>query len=488
MGHEERFYDLIEASRYVVKQVGKWWRYDEAITLMSDRAQSSLTYGAGAFIDGGNIKPEGNNKISVVEALDVIKEHIRALTEQNLEKNVGRPIDYQESLGGHYLIDIAYELKLLIQKVYSVLVDYEQFYAVEYRRIYGQYGFDLADIFISFLKTINNSNYLKGTGWEIKAELASRLVERYVEPSQALANEAHELAKLQQEKLKNTLGEVEALSRQAREEFFQMSGEQDLEFKRRANELADKLEEVYQKQVDDLQEKARNLEIMVQGRASEMKKALDRRRQELLEEQEKFFSSHSEKYDERIRSDLAIQQEIIGDGFKSILAAYDEKVSFTEPVKRWRSVAWWNIGSSVLLGIIFLVISGAGIYGYYTLIKDMPNQPHELLDMKTVKSVALLFFLSAAYFYLVRTIVKMLFSTLHLARDAREREALTHVYLGLLGNNRDNFDENSRDIVYQALFSRSNTGLLGDDSSPTMPFVSVADASRMVSAASRLKN
>lgn len=66
--------------------------------------------------------------------------------------------------------------------------------------------------------------------------------------------------------------------------------------------------------------------------------------------------------------------------------------------------------------------------------------------------------------------MKYMFSNFHLARDAEEREKLTYLYVSLL--NKGDFSEDERKIVLQALFSRSDTGLLKEDSSPTMPGIS----------------
>ena len=52
-------------------------------------------------------------------------------------------------------------------------------------------------------------------------------------------------------------------------------------------------------------------------------------------------------------------------------------------------------------------------------------------------------------------------------RNAEESEKLTYFYLSLLSENR--VDESSRDIILQALFSRTETGLLAGDSTPSMP-------------------
>jgi hypothetical protein len=52
-------------------------------------------------------------------------------------------------------------------------------------------------------------------------------------------------------------------------------------------------------------------------------------------------------------------------------------------------------------------------------------------------------------------------------RDAEEREQLTYLYLSL--SIEAVIDEGSREIVLQALFSRSETGLLINEHGPTMP-------------------
>ena len=70
----------------------------------------------------------------------------------------------------------------------------------------------------------------------------------------------------------------------------------------------------------------------------------------------------------------------------------------------------------------------------------------------------------------------MTFSSFHLMRDAEEREQLTHLYLNLRDGKDD--DPESRKIILQALFSRSDTGLLAGDHSPTMP--TVQDAIKII--------
>lgn len=67
----------------------------------------------------------------------------------------------------------------------------------------------------------------------------------------------------------------------------------------------------------------------------------------------------------------------------------------------------------------------------------------------------------------IRALNKVAFSSFHLARDSEEREQLTYVYLALIKDNA--VDEKDKNLILQSLFSRAETGLLKDDSGPTMP-------------------
>lgn len=67
----------------------------------------------------------------------------------------------------------------------------------------------------------------------------------------------------------------------------------------------------------------------------------------------------------------------------------------------------------------------------------------------------------------IRMLSKLMFSSFHLSRDAEERQQLTHVYLALIKDAK--IDKEERQLIMQSLFSRADTGLLKEDSAPTMP-------------------
>ncbi len=69
----------------------------------------------------------------------------------------------------------------------------------------------------------------------------------------------------------------------------------------------------------------------------------------------------------------------------------------------------------------------------------------------------------------IRSVNKIAFSSFHLARDAQERHHLTHVYLALVAEKDVDIKDEDRQLILQSLFSRSESGLLRQDSSPSMP-------------------
>ncbi|SHG99352.1 DUF6161 domain-containing protein [Flavobacterium johnsoniae] len=69
--------------------------------------------------------------------------------------------------------------------------------------------------------------------------------------------------------------------------------------------------------------------------------------------------------------------------------------------------------------------------------------------------------------FCIKAISKVMFSSFHLARDSEERHTLTYFYLSLLKESE--IDPEEKKLIMQSLFSRADTGLLKEDSSPTMP-------------------
>lgn len=172
----------------------------------------------------------------------------------------------------------------------------------------------------------------------------------------------------------------------------------------------------------------------------------------------KSINSFKEFFD-KAQEDAESMKEIFRDGLR-----------FAGPVKYWRkralemkkNGAWWIkwFSGSVLL-------AASSIFLLLWLVPDSMTLSLFNGDPAAIKWTLLFITFLSFLAYGVRTFAKLTFSSYHLARDAEEREQLTHIYLALKKDS--NVEEEDRLVILQALFSRAETGLLKDDAAPTMP-------------------
>ncbi len=146
---------------------------------------------------------------------------------------------------------------------------------------------------------------------------------------------------------------------------------------------------------------------------------------------------------------------------------YEEKLRLSEPADYWKKMSTSYNKKGIVWLIISATISVATIAGLVLLIINTPNLFEEnsyWLDL--VKDTTLLTIITSIAIYTLRIAIKLAMSSFHLSRDAREREQLSYFYLSLMKTNA--VSEKERALIINALFSRSDTGLLKGDSAPTM--------------------
>lgn len=150
---------------------------------------------------------------------------------------------------------------------------------------------------------------------------------------------------------------------------------------------------------------------------------------------------------------------------------YAEKLKLKKPAEYWAKAAkrYGLQGSLWAVAIIAAVVVGL-IYFREFFISWLDGK-HLPLQLNSLQGVVLFGSIAAVYAFLLKTLSRLTFSAFHLMRDAEEREQLTYLYLSL--SNESVIDEKSRDIVLQALFSRTETGLLAQEHGPTMPGIDV---------------
>lgn len=160
---------------------------------------------------------------------------------------------------------------------------------------------------------------------------------------------------------------------------------------------------------------------------------------------------------------------------------YEEKLKLKAPAEYWdklredyeiKGKTWraWAIGTSIFLTMMLIGI----LYKIPESLKIDVNK----FKFEDLRATIILTVIISVGVYMLRLFVKLSLSAYHLARDAKERYQLTYVYLSLL--NEGKVSEAERNIVFQALFSRADTGLLKGDSSPTLPDGMVQQIAKLI--------
>jgi hypothetical protein len=154
---------------------------------------------------------------------------------------------------------------------------------------------------------------------------------------------------------------------------------------------------------------------------------------------------------------------------------YEEKLRLEKPAEYWskRAILLKKEGWKAIQWLIGLVA-----FACLSLYLLLWLTPEGMLlsfikgDAQAIKwSIIYITFISFLAFG-IRALNKVAFSSFHLARDSEEREQLTFVYLALKKDSA--IDDKDRLLILQSLFSRAETGLLKDESGPTMPSDSVS--------------
>lgn len=153
---------------------------------------------------------------------------------------------------------------------------------------------------------------------------------------------------------------------------------------------------------------------------------------------------------------------------------YREKLRLEAPADYWKKRGVklkaegdkymnWLIGISAIAAVLlFTLLMLLGTDYFEEAFND---------KIKGIKWSIILITIVSLLAFTIKMISKMTFSSYHLSRDAEEREQLTHFYLALKKDT--TIEPEERQLILQSLFSRADTGLLKEDSSPTMPTTSI---------------
>ena len=184
-----------------------------------------------------------------------------------------------------------------------------------------------------------------------------------------------------------------------------------------------------------------------------------RKRREELDKEEGEYAERLSKADGRITA---------------LEAAYSKKLQLEGPALHWKHLSRFYLGWGWGLLISSLLLGGATIGGLLWLLVQADTIVifnENKLSLSTIRASLILIAAISMAGYLLHLFTKLAISCFHLSRDYRERFQLTNVFLALLREGDVKCDDQVKQIVMQALFSRSDTGLLKGEHSFMMPSV-----------------
>jgi len=156
---------------------------------------------------------------------------------------------------------------------------------------------------------------------------------------------------------------------------------------------------------------------------------------------------------------------------------YREEIAEKEAVDYWKAKAnthnsriKWYVATIVLLAGLFF-FSGYELFDFFrdAIVNETSSMNRELIFSQDgqIRHWVLLFTASAAMMviWLIRIAVRLLFSNIHLAEDAKERATLIQTYLAM-ERYESVLKPEDKELILPSIFRQSSDGIVKDDAAP----------------------
>lgn len=162
---------------------------------------------------------------------------------------------------------------------------------------------------------------------------------------------------------------------------------------------------------------------------------------------------------------------------ESLEKTFVEKLRFNGPATYWKKQSEKYRCQGIIWTMALMAVVAFALVYFREFFLLWANGQRLQLNLASLEGAVIFTAILSSFVFLSRIFSRLAFSSFHLQRDAEEREQLTHLYLAL--GHENEIDSESRVIILQALFSRSETGLIANESGPTMPGLSEAVTAAM---------
>lgn len=156
---------------------------------------------------------------------------------------------------------------------------------------------------------------------------------------------------------------------------------------------------------------------------------------------------------------------------KSLEETYESKLKLEKPAEYWEKKSIIYKGQATTARTYLIVLISLTTIFLTSILLTSPDWIFTNVfkgnEISVVRWSLIFVVLGSIIAFSIKALTKYMFSAYHLARDAEERHTLTFFYLSLLKDTEVRDEE--RQMILQSLFSRTDTGLLKEDSAPTLP-------------------
>lgn len=218
--------------------------------------------------------------------------------------------------------------------------------------------------------------------------------------------------------------------------------------------------EIQNKFIEPVSESVNNIAKETEEHFKQTTRLIDENDEKIRE----IFIAHSQEVD-LFKDKLQEWQFNDEKNLKNLKEAYEKKLQLEAPEKLWRErskdytmkTKWWMGGLGIF--IVALIFSAGNlvvnIHDYLQgSVKDIPFISQSFIY------VALISFLV----YIIRVVIKIVISNQHMAMEYEQKEALTRFYQALVYHGKE-VGKEERLIIFNALFSKTETGLVKTDNS-----------------------
>jgi hypothetical protein len=165
--------------------------------------------------------------------------------------------------------------------------------------------------------------------------------------------------------------------------------------------------------------------------------------------------------------ELSAQRQKGKEDLDKLTETYDQFMKLKAPVAYWRAKHKHHLKARNWFAALTVGIGGVAFLWLWSYVET--NFHTGAKDQIPWREIVGFIVLSSIVFWVVRILVRLLLSAIHLAEDASERAVMAETYMALVRGDESKakyLDEKDRALVLAPLFRPSATGIVTDDAAP----------------------